>query len=274
MYGRDDVMADITDQRYLREKQYHDASNLTARGDLHARFSSNPEPWFRWYWNGISAEPASRFLELGCGPAWLWVTNGERIPPSWRITLSDLSPGMLDEARRNLRDVDHMFQFEEVDAQNIPFEDGAFDVVIANHMLYHVPDRGRALHEIRRVIRPGGTLYAATNGQSHMQELRALVQRAAPELELWHGPRPEKLFPLDRGAEEVGTIFENVEIRRRPSHLWDTEAEPVVAYILSLARESAKPDDTVRRLHQYIGELLAHDGGLRITQDSGVIVAR
>lgn len=62
--------------------------------------------------------------------------------------------------------------------------------------------------------------------------------------------------------------------QRQPSHLWVTEAEPLVAYILSLARDNAKPDQAVQRLRQHISELIARDGGLRITQDSGVIVAR
>ncbi len=56
-------------------------------------------------------------------------------------------------------------QFKEIDAQSIPFEDETFDAVIANHMLYHVPDRPKAIAEIKRVLKPGGRLIATTIGK-------------------------------------------------------------------------------------------------------------
>ncbi len=77
-------------------------------------------------------------LEVGCGAGNLWRENGERIPPGWKITLGDLSPGMLADARGNLFGLDHPMRFEEVDAQDLPFEDGTYDVVIANP---HAPPR-------------------------------------------------------------------------------------------------------------------------------------
>ena len=73
------------------------------------------------------------------------VDYASRIPAGWSITLSDFSPGMLDAAWRNLVVTGRAFQFKEIDAQSIPFEDETFDAVIANHMLYHVPDRPKAI---------------------------------------------------------------------------------------------------------------------------------
>ncbi len=67
----------------------------------------------------------------------------DRIPSTWDITLSDLSSGMLDSAWRNLVVTGRNYKFKEIDAQEIPFEDETFDAVIANHMLYHVPDRAK-----------------------------------------------------------------------------------------------------------------------------------
>ncbi|MCH8206807.1 MAG: class I SAM-dependent methyltransferase [Chloroflexi bacterium] len=108
----------------------------------------------------------SRILELGCGPAELWVKNIDRVPSAWRITLSDLSEGMVREARQNLQSGVSRFSFAVCDAQRVPFDDESFDAVIANHMLYHVSDRQRAYAEIRRVLRPGG---AALCGHKRVQ---------------------------------------------------------------------------------------------------------
>src|SRR5258706_10720793 len=148
-------MSKIADQDYLLNQQYRDASNLNARIQLHVRFSQNTYGWHRWVFDQLKASPQSRVLELGCGPGRLWSENAARIPPGWEITLSDFSPGMIAEAQRNLASAGHSFAFERVDAQSIPFADASFDMVIANHMLYHVPGRPEALAEIPRVLRSG-----------------------------------------------------------------------------------------------------------------------
>src|SRR5206468_935801 len=120
----------------------------------------------------LALPSTARILEIGCGPGRLWVENAARIPPGWALTLSDFSPGMAQEARRNLQTVAQPARYLVCDAQALPFAAGHFDAVIANHMLYHVPDRARAFAAIRRVLRPGGTFYAATNGPAHLRELR------------------------------------------------------------------------------------------------------
>jgi ubiquinone/menaquinone biosynthesis C-methylase UbiE len=165
-------MSKFSDQQYLKTDQYRDSSNLDARVVLHRRFSTNPYGWFKWVFDTLlKLSEGAKILELGCGPAYLWKENISRVPAGWNVTLSDLSPGMLDAAWRNLVVTGRAFQFKEIDAQSIPFEDETFDAVIANHMLYHVPDRPKVIAEIKRVLRPGGRLIATTVGENHMKEM-------------------------------------------------------------------------------------------------------
>ena len=139
-------MSKFTDQQYLKTDQYRDSSNLDARVVIHQRFSTNSYGWFKWVFDTLLTLPDNaKILELGCGHALLWKENVNRIPAGWNITLSDLSSGMLDAAWRNLVVTGRAFKFEEIDAQSIPYENETFDVVIANHMLYHVPDRPKAI---------------------------------------------------------------------------------------------------------------------------------
>jgi ubiquinone/menaquinone biosynthesis C-methylase UbiE len=84
------------------ESQYRDASNLNARIALHERFSTNAYGWQRWVFDQLELPPDARVLELGCGTGKLWVENRDRTPEGWDVTLTDASPGMLREARRNL----------------------------------------------------------------------------------------------------------------------------------------------------------------------------
>ena len=153
----------LTDTSYLRGEQYATSVNLDARVFFHQRYSTNRHPWQRWVFDHLTTAEPARILELGCGPGNLWQQNADRIPPGWQVVLTDLSAGMLKGAATKLARPD-AFQLCEADAQALPFEGAGFDAVIANHMLYHVPDRPRAFAEVRRVLKPGGKLYAATNG--------------------------------------------------------------------------------------------------------------
>ncbi|HEX6122547.1 MAG TPA: class I SAM-dependent methyltransferase, partial [Ktedonobacterales bacterium] len=217
-------MPDRTDPAYLRGEQYRDASKLNARINIY-RFSTNPVAWHRWVFEQFRLPAAGRILELGCGPATLWAENLERIPRGWDITLADFSPGMLEAARRALGPYESYFRYQEMDAQAIPFADRTLDGVIANHMLYHVPDRPRALREIARVLKPGGLLYAATNGQGHLTKIGELIGQVDPAaLDAWHaGVDSDADFTLENGAGQLAPYFASVAKRRYRSELRVTE---------------------------------------------------
>src|SRR5215212_2091596 len=200
-------MPQIADQTYLRE-QYKNAANLNDRIQLHQRFSTNPYDFHMWVFDQLKLAANSHVLELGCGPGSLWRPNLARIPAGWQITLTDFSPGMLAEARASLAGA-HLFAFEQADAQAIPFADRSFDAVIANHMLYHVPDRAKAFAEVRRVLRPAGRLYAATNGEQALQEIHALVHQFDPTIGLWGQPGTNG-FTLEGGGTELSEWFSHV----------------------------------------------------------------
>jgi len=250
----------------MLEDQYRDAANLNARIELHARFSANRVPWPRWVFDHLDIPPTGTILELGCGPGTLWAENGDRIPAGWSITLSDFSPGMLEEARQNLSAVDHEFKYAVIDAQDIPLPDKSVDAVIANHMLYHISDRPKALAQICRVLRPGGQLYATTNGMDHMRELDELLSRVGVTPSVAHNP-----FKLENGREELAAWFTDIEVCRHEDHLNVTEAEPIMNYILS----DLSPDDSqlgeIRRVVE--GEIALH-GAYYITKSSGMFIAR
>lgn len=269
-------MTDIyTDQTYLRNTQYRDASNLNARIALHERFSTNTYDWRLWVFDQFTFPRSARLLEIGCGPGHLWQRNLHRIPKGWKIILSDFSPGMLDEAWRALHAYDKNFQFEVIDAQSIPYPDGYFDGVIANHMLYHVPNRTKALAEISRVLEPGGKLYAATNGEKHMVELDQLIlrfNRPLGEILLAHNQRQ---FTLENGAEQLAPYFDHIELRPYEDSLNITEAAPLVAYILSMVniKTLQLEQEQVDALENLIRQELAQKGAIHIQKSVGLFIA-
>jgi ubiquinone/menaquinone biosynthesis C-methylase UbiE len=266
-------MSKIADQSYLRERQYHNASKLNDRIQIHVRFSTNAYGWLPWVFDQFNLPARSRVLELGCGPAHLWAQNIERVPAGWEITLSDFSPGMLGEARRTLAGAVRPFAFEVVDAQAIPFAGAAFDAVIANHMLYHVPDRPRALAEIRRVLRPGGRLYASTIGEAHLRELHELARRFDPALAWWGGQSTDT-FTLENGAAQIERLFSRVAARRYEDALVVNEAEPIVAFVASGDPSGLLEGERRAAFRAFVErELAASGGAIQIQKDSGLFEA-
>ncbi len=263
-----------TNQSYLLNEQYKDAKNLHARAQLHERFSTRKENWFRWVFDHFSVPQDAHILELGTGSALLWKANLDRIPADWQITLSDFSPGMLREASKNLGD-QSAFTFEIVDAQAIPFDAGLFDAVVANHMLYHVPDLPKALGEIRRVLKTDGRLYAATNGERHMGEIYDLVKEVIPADTWEESSRSFTLssFRLENGPELLSQQFAHVELYRLANSLVVTEVEPLVAYIRSTKAGSALTEEQLTNLRTLLTQRIAEQGSIHITSDVGLFEA-
>lgn len=265
------MMSRFIDPQYLKNDQYKDGKNLNARLTIHERFSTNPYGWFRWVFDSLTKLPASaNILELGCGPGFLWKENADRVPAGWSITLSDLSPGMLDAAWRNLVVTGRAFQFQEIDAQAIPFEDETFDAVIANHMLYHVPDRAKAIAEVKRVLKPGGHFLATTVGEDHMHEITDWFHRLHRD-NVW-GPFVVP-FTLENGLEQLGRHFAQVSLSRYEDNLQVTEIGPLLAYIHSAILSDELSDDEWFNLQRELESELNEKGRIMITKDSGLFEA-
>jgi len=260
----------ISDPNYV-STQYKNASNLKARIRLHRKFSTNPYGWQRWLFDQFRFPPQCQVLELACGAGSLWLDNLDRIPPGLEIILSDFSAGMVGQARSNLKDCPSFRQFAVIDAQSIPFPNECFDIVIANHMLYHIPNMGAALSDIKRVLIPGGRFYASTIGQNHLKELTDLVIKFDPQLAAW-GSIPVDSFTLENGSTAMGDYFSEVSLYRYIDSLVVTEVNPLVDYILS-GRIEVEPAQRLG-LEDFVEQALQENGGeFRITKDSGVFEA-
>jgi ubiquinone/menaquinone biosynthesis C-methylase UbiE len=266
-------MTKLSDQDYLRRDQYKNASNLDARIQLHRRFSVNTYGWTRWVFDHLDLPQECRVLDLGCGPGNLWAENLARIPAGWAITLTDFSPGMVEQAQEDLQPSGHHFVFGLVDAQSIPYDDASFDAVIANHMLYHVPDRAKAIEEMQRVLRPSGTLYASTVGDYHLRELDEMIARFDTKGEyLFSDSNP---FTLENGLAQLAPWFASVTVHRYEDDLVVTEASPLITYAMSMVRAQAVfAGDGLAKFTAYVEQEISAHGAIHITKDSGMFEAR
>ncbi|QNE21654.1 class I SAM-dependent methyltransferase [Kribbella qitaiheensis] len=204
--------------------------NLAARIALHA-YSTNPQDWFAWLKERLPLQ--GDVLEVGAGTGKLW-SEIDHVALGLRLTLVDFSPAMCAELQKV-----PAAEVHEASALELPFEDGSFDTVIANHMLYHVDDPARALREFARVLRPGGKLAVAVNGGTHMAELFALTS-VIGHPELARGLTMND-FTAEAGPGYIARYFSDVEVERYPSDLAVPSADPILAYLASLIGSPLTP---------------------------------
>lgn len=252
-------------------EQYENASNLRARISIHEMFSVNKYGWMRWYFDELKLTKNHKILELGCGDANLWKKNKDRIPKGLDITLSDFSKGMLSDAKINLGKKAEAFKFQIINAEDIPYDDCSFDMVIANHMLYHVDDIEKALSEIYRVLKPGGYFYCSTVGQNHMIEIRDIMNKFKSETMDIKSSDITSRFKLENAMGRLEKWFDSIEMKPYEDNLIVTESAAIVDYIFSMPGNVGESFNKQRldELNKYLKDKIALEGGIHITKDTG-----
>ena len=261
----------LTGMEKSMKNQYQDASNISARINLHSLYSTNQQGWFPWIYEQLHVENGMKILEIGCGDGTLWKENKQYLPNDMEITLSDTSEGMLRDARRNVGMGDHRFRFRHFDCHRIPYEDQSFDLVVAGHVLFYCEDIPQVCREVRRVLKPGGRFVCSTYGGEHMKEVSELVQSFDDRIVL----SAEKLyerFGRENGTEILEQYFSNVHWRTYEDALVIPDPEPLISYILSChGNQSQYILDRYKEFQTYVRKKT--EKGFRITKDAGVFIA-
>lgn len=203
-----------SDDPHAVREQYATEDGLAARASLYLHGAGGRDARDDVLAELLRLAP-DRVLEVGCG----WGELAARIATELGADVSalDLSPRMVELARE--RGVDAIVG----DVQELPYADEAFDVVVAAWMLYHVPDLERGLAEIVRVLRPGGSLVAVTNGADDFHELWDLVGRDLSLRML--------TFRAENGEEHLRHHFARVERRDIVSAVTFPNTEAMRRYV-------------------------------------------
>ncbi len=253
----------INDSQNVKE-QYVNDEKLSIRISIHEKYSTNKQGFSNWILDQYEIEEGFKILELGCGNGCMW--KNCVLPEGVKLYLTDLSEGMLETAKKNEYKTDVIFN--KVDIEKIPYEDGSFDMVIANMMLYHVPNLEKALSEVKRVLRKGGKFYCATFGENGIAEyIESLIKNSN-----FKSPQ-NKEFTLQNGEEKLKKYFENTEMRKYEDSLEVTQTQDLVDYILSMESfvdiESYKGEKLYRLLEsEKVG------GKIFVPKDYGMFICR
>jgi SAM-dependent methyltransferase len=255
------------------QRQYGTSRNLAARGSFHGKYGT--ANWFEWVVDRMAISHPAGVLDVGCGPAWLWLSQANRLPKGSRLTMVDASAGMIAEAKANLArstDLDGRTEFHVGDAASLPFADASFDVALLLHVLYHVDDRRTALEEARRVLRPGGRLFVSTNALDNVVELHAIGARVFGGDAVDPGAAR---FCLDDAEHELEALFADVRRYDLTDIMTCNDPEDAVAVLLSMPPGNAATPEQRERLAAIMHEEAERRGGnLTVTRRTGLVEAR
>ena len=114
-------------------------------------------PYARDLARRAAAASPRRVLEVAAGTGVVTRALRELLPPSVEIVATDLNQAMLDVAAKV--GTAGPVEWRQADATALPFADGSFDAVVCQFGVMFFPDRAKGFAELRRVLRPGGTLH-------------------------------------------------------------------------------------------------------------------
>jgi SAM-dependent methyltransferase len=260
-----------TDPGFLRNVQYATAANLTARQAIYA-YQQPRVSLHDWALDLAELEGDETILDVGCGNG-SYLTALQRRGHAGLTIGMDFSAGMLSSTRQ-LRGPREPQPTVQGDAVALPFADGCAGVALAMHMLYHVPDRPRALAELRRVVRPRGRVLIVLNGSGHQEELRRLLRRALVDAgQATVGVAGESL-DLD-GGEELASRFFAVERHEFRGELVVPDPAPVLAYVRSMNFQqpgNLEESDIFRTIEDAVSDRIAAEGAFHMSTACGCLV--
>ncbi len=251
----------------------------SVRRHIYEQYSLPKINFVEWALSRIAWRGDECVLDVGAGQGAYFEPVQMRIP-NGKLVSGDLSMRMARcEAEHPA--AGRVLNF---DAQHLPFPRHAFDVVLANHTLLHVPDVNRALSEIHRVLKPSGVLLAATGSWADMPELDILFKHVFNLLGMspktTNSAERSLRFYLEDAPKLAGRHFFAVARYDLPSILLFTSPQPLVDYVKSLRAcyEPTLPrsitwDDFINVLTDLVRRIIKHTGEIAINKLSGAIVA-
>lgn len=261
------------DQEHLKEKSYKTAEKLNVRILTHQKYTQPQVEFYDWVLDQLDWNGNETVFDIGCGSG-LYADKASARAAHYYA--GDLSHGMLlDGVAKNHECVN-------LDAMTLPLPDNSADVVLANHMIYHIPNQARGVAEFRRILKPTGKMTAVTNSNETMKELRDLRTEAIRHVVSDFPELDESIslsFVLETGDKVLKTAFDNVELRILDSGLVFPEPQPIIDYIGSsrdwwerIFGKFATWDQFEQSMRDILEDHFAKHDEFRVSKKTGVFV--
>lgn len=265
----------ITNMEHNLVEQYKTSANLDIRMRLHNMYSENKIGWFLWLYSQIDVGNAEHILEIGCGNGTLWKHADKKKLLGKTIYLSDISEGMIEDAKELLEsEKKDLFQYKVCDMEQLPFEHNSQDIIIANHVLFYAKNINEALKNISEILKENGTFYCSTYGKGHMREITDLVKEFDSRITLSEVILQDQ-FGIENGEKRLSPYFSKIEFIKYEDALIVTDAEPLMDYILSChGNQKELLSDKYEEFLWFLREKTKRFGAIHITKEAGVFICK
>ena len=214
---------------------YSTGKHLGAKYEVMEKYGIHKETFENWVINKLGLTGKEKVLDIGAGNGRFSIPIGKMLKEKGGFLVAcDLAEGVMTssqmETQTHMLPVLHMV----ADAENLPFLSNEFDMVMANHMLYHLPNLQKGLEEIRRVLKGTGTFLATTNSVKGMPEFFRLHQKTMRELGIPFDVKENDIsFSLENGKQILTEYFSHVERWVYDAGFKVTQPEPVLQYYMA-----------------------------------------
>jgi len=251
--------------------QYKDGSNLTTRVSLYDKYSVSQLNYKEWIWQQYEFEDGDAILEFGSGTGKDWQDHLDYIPNRATVIMSDFTDGMVDTLKERFSRHPQI-DIKKLDIQEADITKESQKHVVANSMLYHVPDIKRAVSEVKRILKPGGVFYATTSSNSKcmMKFLKESLEDFDSSIQF---PK-EITFTLDNGGSYLEDVFNEYEIRRYTNTLKISKVEDLVAFIYSIYSIEGLQEAAKESMNEYYEGMKDDEGFITIVIEYGMFVCR
>lgn len=252
-------------------EQYQSSENLSIRTNFHEIYSTNKINFFDFLFERYDFKKNSKILEVGCGNAAQWHNHMEYLPDSSTLVLSDFSQSMVSSIDQSIASKSNV-KIEVIDINDIPYPNEFFDIVIANHMLYHVPNIDSALKEVSRVLKKDGIFYATTNSDYGIRHyLNQILKEYNPQTTSFN----EKYsFSMQNGKKLLNSFFSNIDCIEYKDSLNIPDVAPLMKWIKSISSISSVKSEEIQYLEQYFTKILKNRTGIEIPKEACLFIAK
>jgi len=263
----------------LLKDHYRNIENWRVKEQTHERYTQPKVNFVNWTMNRVQWQGDETVLDAGCGPGRYFSYFQQNLPDATYIGL-DYSTSMVSGHPAQSRLVRGALD-------TIPLPDNTFDVVMANHVLYMLPDIELAIQELQRVLKPNGVLVSATNSITTMPQFRELFRRSILLVSTPGTSRSIKppvglhqRFSLENGSVTLARHFDAVVRHDMPGAFVFSQVDPIMDYLES-SRTTHEPqlpasvtwDQVMVLMREQLVNLLSSLDKLVVDKLTGVLIA-
>ncbi|MCA1670098.1 MAG: class I SAM-dependent methyltransferase [Thermomicrobia bacterium] len=247
------------------QQQYQTTDPLRIRVETHVRYSERQIDLDAECVRALGLVGSESLLDVGCGPG-AFPRYLRAHGHTGRLAGLDQSAAMIAAATATSAALE--VEWFRGEANALPFPDGAFDVISARHMLYHVSEIPAALREFARVTGPGGRVFATTNGAMDLPAIIEMEHALAAQFGLPDVSRTNAPFNITNAKAILEAVYPKVDETILPNAFIFTTPEPIVAYIMSMAVVHANASDPtlLAEIHDWLTAETTH----RLTTMGGI----